>query len=149
MTYRDYYHTRLDKNGKHENWRDQDFSVLNGETLTAIKGAHRGSATVHLSTESGKEFLLYHSQCCCEAVEVEDVCGDIDDLIGSPILLAEEVSNSDPIDGQEADITDSFTWTFYKLATIKGSVTIRWYGESNGYYSEDVDFLEAQGSKED
>ena len=58
--------------------------------------------------------------------------------------MAEEASsyNENPIEvaGKEMYHDDSFTWTFYKLATIKGYVTIRWYGTSNGYYSEEVDF---------
>lgn len=83
---------------------------------------------------------MFHDQDCCEHVSIEDVQGDVEDLIGSPILLAEKVTNSEtyPDGVPKSDYTESFTWTFYKLATIKGSVTIRWLGESNGYYSEDV-----------
>lgn len=75
-----------------------------------------------------------------------DIVGDIEDLIGSPILLAEEITH-DNINPNGVDVPknqDSFTWTFYKLSTIKGSVTIRWYGKSNGcYYSEEVKFIKA------
>jgi len=80
---------------------------------------------------------FYHDQDCCESVVIDDVNGDLQDLIGNPILVAEERVNEDP--GEDADY-DSHTWTFYTFRGIGGSVDVKWHGSSNGYYSESVDF---------
>ena len=90
--------------------------------------------TLQITTKEGK-FNFYHVQDCCENVYIESIVGDITDLIGNPILLAEESTNSTD---NPPKYSDFFTWTFYKFATIKGYVDIRWLGESNGYYSESV-----------
>ena len=75
-----------------------------------------------------------------------DIVGDLEDLIGHPIFMAEEVTNenTNPPGVEIPEYQDSFTWTFYKLATIKGSVTVSWYGESNGYYNESVSFKRSE-----
>lgn len=107
--------------------------------LTAVsysEGAHDGLLT--LTLDDGRKAVFYHSQDCCESVDLNEVHGDLDDLLNTPILQAEEVSGEDP--GPPSEYYDSYTWTFYKLATIKGHVTLRFLGESNGYYSESVDF---------
>ncbi len=72
-------------------------------------------------------------------VYIDDIVGDLEDIINSEILVAEESSNSSE---EGCEYCGSETWTFYKLDTIKGGVTIKWYGSSNGYYSESVDFEE-------
>lgn len=124
------------------------FNTLNGLTITEIRGAEVGSEDITFVSSDGREFKLYHQQDCCESVAVEDICGDVEDLLNTPILLAEDISNelegkSSKVDPGYPDYVDeSYTWTFYKLSTIKGSVTIRWYGSSNGYYSESVIFEE-------
>lgn len=80
--------------------------------------------------------MLFHSQDCCESVYIESIVGDLDDLVGEPLLRAEEASSDDDSGNYE-----SATWTFYKFATIKGYVDIRFLGTSNGYYSESVSFV--------
>ena len=93
-------------------------------------------------------FSSHHDQDCCENVQIEDICGDINDLVGSVILNAEEVSNDEYEKEWEStqEYIESFTWTFYKFATQKGYVDIRWLGESNGYYSESVEFVKADSN---
>lgn len=82
---------------------------------------------------------------CCATCQIEDVVGDLEDLVGSPILMAEAITNStDPASPSDTYVM-SYTWTFYKLATAKGYVTIRWYGSSNGYYSETASFQRIEG----
>lgn len=117
-----------------------EFANLIGKTIASITGGV-GDERLEFRTTDGETFLMYHSQSCCESVYVESITGDLADLIGSPILKAEEsTSEKTPADFTHEYEPDSQTWTFYKLATIKGYVDIRWFGRSNGYYSESVSF---------
>ncbi|CAB4127495.1 hypothetical protein UFOVP75_225 [uncultured Caudovirales phage] len=113
-----------------------NFADLLGRTIQSID-ISKPNDRITIETTDGVSWTIKHSQDCCETVTIEDVAGDINDLLGYPLTMAEEVSNSDQIEGNEM-YSESFTWTFYKLATVKGYVTIRWFGSSNGYYSETV-----------
>lgn len=114
-----------------------ELEVLVGQTLVKITGAEAGSEDVFFENSRGDRYKMWHNQECCESVWLEEVIGDVDDLIGAPIARAECVTSAPPAD---EEYLESATWTFYKFATIKGEVVLRWVGESNGYYSESVDF---------
>ena len=114
-------------------------SELLGKTLVDIE---ESKYQLEFTTNTAEKYLMYHEQDCCEGVWIEDICGDLNDLLNSEILEAEDISGTMeiPCSQEEYDPYESVTWTFYKIGTRKGSVTIRWCGTSNGYYSESVDF---------
>jgi hypothetical protein len=124
-----------------------NFSDLLGKTLTKVE-VRDDDERIDFYCSDGSEYQMFHMQDCCESVYIEDINGDFDDLIGEPILVAEEVTNEDrPPKSGEYYTDESYTWTFYRLATNKGYVNIRWYGASNGYYSESVDFYLIEPNK--
>jgi len=109
-----------------------EMNWLLGEVIKQIERVEDDE--LHFTLENGRKYRMYHRQDCCESVYIEDIIGDLDDLVGSTVTMAEEVMETG-----EVGSWDTYTWTFYKFATAKGYVTIRWYGTSNGYYSESVD----------
>jgi hypothetical protein len=111
------------------------FAGLKGKTIDKIDN---DGERIIFHCSDGVTYNMFHVQDCCESVRVEEIIGDLEDVTGVEILLAEEVREAD---GPEPEYADHYTWTFYKLASLKGYATIRWLGESNGYYSESVDFV--------
>lgn len=135
------------------NVEETNVEVMLGMTMQAV--AHEPDDTqVVFTAVDGRVFKLYHEQDSCERVWLEDINGDLQDLVGVPLLQAEKLSGQPGFEkdshlevyhevyNEVYDDNDSSTWTFYRFATIKGTVTLRWCGTSNGYYSEEVDFKE-------
>jgi hypothetical protein len=135
-----------------------DFSDLLGRTFVSVERLPSNAATfprpepwsvgaqtfdstdtIVFTEADGSRFVMGYEADCCASCEIVDLNGNLADLVGVPIALADE-SSSEPDGWKPDEYDDSYTWTFYRLATCKGHVDIRWFGSSNGYYSESVSF---------
>lgn len=114
-------------------------ALMLGKTFVRAVGAVGDGDMLFETTEGGRFlFRVYERRIGDFSVTINDIVGDLEDLVGSPLLMAEEVSG---YIGPELSYDASYTYTFYKFATLKGYVDVRWLGESNGYYSESVDMF--------
>jgi len=119
--------------------QEVELTELVGKKIKEITGLEKESEEVRIFTEDGNEYLFYHSQDCCESVALNDFEVSANTLEGATVLSAEAVVSDD--EGEKPDEwAVSWTWTFYKIETDKGGLWMRWLGESNGYYGEEVDF---------
>lgn len=122
------------------------FDTLLGKTLWLVDRTTTNDddtdALIFCTTDD-EFYALYYCPDCpgSSSCTIESITGDFSDLIGRPLRIAEEAVSDEPPAGVHQEyVPESQTWTFYKLATVKGYVDIRWFGESNGYYSESVTF---------
>lgn len=114
-----------------------DFSSLMGKTITSVD--NQDNTKLRFTCLDGDVFEMYHEQDCCESVWLYDTAGDLADILATPVLEASVETNS--TEPSPEQYSECHQWTFYKLGTINGHVNLRWLGESNGYYSMNVDFF--------
>ena len=110
------------------------FELVEGKTVLEVVGLEKQEESVTLKLDDNSELEFYHEYSCCEDFWLEDFEFSGKDIVGAKILDVLLVSEK-----QEVTYDGSMTWTFYKVQTDKGELFMRWCGESNGYYSEDVD----------
>lgn len=109
-----------------------------------LKGYYPETEEIEFYCKDGFMVKMFHYQNCCESVCLYDDDGldnGVDIFTDCDWCEVEEIikTNNDTVDRVD-EYDESYTWTFYKFKTNKGYDTMRWYGTSNGCYSESVDF---------
>ena len=111
--------------------------VFSGRTITRVYGLELGETDIYICFNEDEYIKMYHQGECCEEVDLDDICGNID-LEGAVFYELVEKKSDVELEAKE-EYEESWTWTFYTIRTSKGYLDLRWYGSSNGYYSEEVD----------
>ena len=115
-----------------------------------IKHLDMDGDSMQIEMQDGTKYLFEHTQDCCETVYIYDIYGEPHRLKGQCLLLVEENVTCDrPLDVEAKDVSADFseTWTTYIFKTDSESLVVRWFGTSNGYYSESVDISKFESNE--
>lgn len=115
-----------------------DLALLIGKTLVEVVGGEYGEL-LHMIGDDGTEYVLGNAQTRDDGYQqspvwIEDIAGDLNDMVGSPIVQAEEVSS--------LSVPGNGGWTFYRISTAKGQVVLRFCdNDYEEFYACWVDFM--------
>ena len=113
-------------------------TLIAGRKVLAVSGTQHLSEEVRIMVEDTGVLTFKHEPDCCEKVVL--VVDDKDDffgLKGATIIGLELAESGVKREVKDEFVGDSETWTFLRLCTSQGPYTFRFYGSSNGYYSEE------------
>lgn len=114
-----------------------DITYLVGKVIDDIQ-INNEETEVAFFLSNGELMVLHHEQDCCEQFWLEDFDGEPYEICNCKIMSAEErISHEEEV----RQVDDSATWTFYVIRSLRGTVTLRFCGTSNGYYSERCDII--------
>ena len=125
-------------------WSNDNIDLLKGLTVKTID-AFEGGGDIMITTNCGRQFRFTHFQDCCEHVDIYSIDGDLKRLEGFRLVDVQMETVDEPegwADSDEAKWADSYTFTDVVFKTNAQTICVKWFGESNGYYSEGVDFEE-------
>lgn len=120
------------ENETNETWNE--IETLKGRTIKSVEGLESYSGEVIFTFTDDSTLRMYHWQECCESVSLIDFDSlKPEDLVGGTIVLFEEYTKEG-----NCTMLSVEQYTFYRMRTTKSDMTMRWYGESNGYYGVSV-----------
>lgn len=102
-------------------WNDDDMREMLGKVMVSVK---QNGEELIFTDGDGIKYIFYHSQSCCESVDIDDIKGELDWLVGLPMLMVEEVHNdASPKTSEYGYEPESYTWTFYSKLIIDEAYT--------------------------
>jgi hypothetical protein len=108
-------------------------NVLVGKVITAIHLADDKKA-LKFDIEGGEPIIADCQGDCCSETWVENIENPWA-ILGSPVLKAENIDMPDLGTMEGRDVVAYYG---FKIETVKGTCTIDYRNDSNGYYSGDL-----------
>ena len=106
---------------------------LIGKTLTAIYLSDDNESLKFEFTE-GEPLVVGTEGDCCSYTWIENI-ENPEAVIGSPVLVAEDISMPEATEpSTKIEYHDSIAFYGFKISTLKGTCTIDYRNNSNGYY---------------
>lgn len=123
-----------------DNTRNCRVEELAGKTIINLDDSANGD--LRFTMDDGSVYEMGYIPDCCATCDIESGLSDLQAMVGQKLVsVSMDTSSERPADVAKPEYEpESQTWTFYTFRSNEATAQLRWFGESNGYYSESVTF---------